>query len=332
MALDIKQAIMAKKSALADRVQQPLSALSERCAGVWPDPDGLDAMLTAASGSIRGCHLCYAWDLQNVQLSSLVTPRGVETQWRGRDLTARPYLRQSLPFRGVMLSSVYISSYTRQQCITALQAVNRDNRLLGFIAVDFNLHDLPWDTGIAGPEVAWRQYKGDPAVRSTLFMQTRSPSIADRHIDEITDLVEVLMCEHGVFHSKIHFSSGRCTLWLYDDPYRYHILGIEEIIDPDTCLAYPMHDYPADAVVDPCQIGMVLKVFRELRLADDTLYLRSGSINIVNGMLGLTFSCDGSHYMPVDEFLERDLDFWLGPGSTAGPASLARDAGPPQVA
>jgi hypothetical protein len=32
----------------------------------------------------------------------------------------------------------------------------------------------------------------------------------------------------------------------------------------------------------------------------------------MNGMLGLTFSCDGSHYMPVDEFLEKDLSFWLG--------------------
>ena len=52
--------------------------------------------------------------------------------------------------------------------------------------------------------------------------------------------------------------------------------------------------------------------FRALRFADETIYLRSSSINIMNGMLGLTFSCDGSHYMPVDEFLDRDLSFWLG--------------------
>ncbi len=37
-----------------------------------------------------------------------------------------------------------------------------------------------------------------------------------------------------------------------------------------------------------------------------------GSINIMNGMLGLTFSCDGSHYMPVEEFLEKNLAFWIG--------------------
>ena len=32
----------------------------------------------------------------------------------------------------------------------------------------------------------------------------------------------------------------------------------------------------------------------------------------MNGMIGLTFSCDGSHYMSVQEFLEKDLSFWIG--------------------
>jgi hypothetical protein len=29
-------------------------------------------------------------------------------------------------------------------------------------------------------------------------------------------------------------------------------------------------------------------------------------------MVGLNFSCDGSHYMPWGEFLEKNLGFWLG--------------------
>ena len=49
-----------------------------------------------------------------------------------------------------------------------------------------------------------------------------------------------------------------------------------------------------------------------LTLADETLYLRSASINIFNGMLSLTFSCDGSHYIPVQQFLARDSAFWEG--------------------
>jgi hypothetical protein len=56
----------------------------------------------------------------------------------------------------------------------------------------------------------------------------------------------------------------------------------------------------------------ILKGMRELRLADDVIYLRSASINIFNGMISLTFSCDGSHYMRYDEFLEKNMAFWLG--------------------
>ena len=73
-----------------------------------------------------------------------------------------------------------------------------------------------------------------------------------------------------------------------------------------------MRPYPPEAKSSCDQVRKVLKEFKALRFADETIYLRSGSINIMNGMLGLTFSCDGSHYMPIDEFLEKDLSFWLG--------------------
>ena len=62
----------------------------------------------------------------------------------------------------------------------------------------------------------------------------------------------------------------------------------------------------------------MLDAMRELRLADQTIYLRSASINIFNGMVSLTFSCDGTHYMSCDEFLNRQGNFWSAIG---GPAS-----------
>ncbi len=49
---------------------------------------------------------------------------------------------------------------------------------------------------------------------------------------------------------------------------------------------------------------------KKLRMADETIYLRSSSINIFNGLISLTFSCDGSHYMSYHEFLDKDLSFW----------------------
>jgi hypothetical protein len=38
-------------------------------------------------------------------------------------------------------------------------------------------------------------------------------------------------------------------------------------------------------------------------------------INLFNGMVSLTFSCDGSHYMRYDEFLTKNTAFWFGVGS-----------------
>ena len=44
---------------------------------------------------------------------------------------------------------------------------------------------------------------------------------------------------------------------------------------------------------------------------DKTIHLRSASLNLVNGMIGLNFSCDGTHYLSYDEFQEKGVDFWL---------------------
>jgi len=66
-----------------------------------------------------------------------------------------------------------------------------------------------------------------------------------------------------------------------------------------------------DALVKAEQIAPVLRGLRELRFMDEMLYLRTGTLNIFNGVVGLTFSCDGSHYVPVDEFLAKGHDFWV---------------------
>jgi len=46
--------------------------------------------------------------------------------------------------------------------------------------------------------------------------------------------------------------------------------------------------------------------------SNETVYLRSLSLNLCNGMVALNFSCDGTHYLRFDEFLKRGLDFWFG--------------------
>ncbi len=308
----LQQTILEKKAALADTVGGPMASLAQACASVWPDSDQIDQVLQASITGIPLCHLLYAWNMNGIEISSMVQVSGPDVAWRGADLSSRPYLKNNLPFKGIMLSSVYQSIYTQKQCVTALQAVRRDDVLLGFIAADFAVNDLLQDAKLTTPVLQWQQFRGDPAVRGTVFMQTRTQSRLDEHIDAVLEQIATLMCEHGIFHTKIHFSSGRCSFWLLDDPYNYRIHAVEEIIDPELRLAYPLHPYPKAAKTGRDQVRAVLKQLKALRFADDTLYLRSGSLNIMNGMLGLTFSCDGSHYMSVTEFLDKDMAFWVG--------------------
>jgi hypothetical protein len=71
-------------------------------------------------------------------------------------------------------------------------------------------------------------------------------------------------------------------------------------------------DYPIDAIVTPQQVRATLNRFVNLRLGDSVIYLRSASVNVINGLVGLNFSCDGTHYVPVPEFLEKGHQFWFG--------------------
>jgi hypothetical protein len=112
----------------------------------------------------------------------------------------------------------------------------------------------------------------------------------------------------------LHFSSSRGVIWLQSDPYRYRLLDISALLDPDTCLAYPRQPYPADALIPAERLREVLDSFKALRLMDEMFYLRSGTVNVFNGIVGLTFSCDGSHYIPYEEFLAMGTEFWLGAG------------------
>ena len=304
--------ILAIKEQLAKRIKKPLAELAEMCSEVWPEQKKIDEILRHEIGAIPDCSLLYAWNVDGKVISCMILPDRVDDSWLDRDLHERPYLSNHLPYMGIMLSSVYRSDYDGRECITALQAVNRDNQLLGFVAADFSVNDMLRNTSLSASIPQWNQYRGDPAVRGTLFLQQRFNSQLDEHIDEVLSRFETLIAEHGVFHAKIHFSSGRCSIWLMDDPYSYRILTIEEILDPDLSLAYPWRPYTGKASISLEQVKACFDQFKRLRFADETIYLRSSSINIINGMIGLTFSCDGSHYMPVNEFLDKELSFWFG--------------------
>lgn len=148
----------------------------------------------------------------------------------------------------------------------------------------------------------WLQISGDPALRDLVFLQMRVQNEFDEHLDEILRRIDVLMREHGVFHAKIHFSTGQVTLWLLSDPMRYRVHPKEDFLTRDVLLSYPRVAYPKQALVAPDAITRALQEFKRLRNLDQHIYLRSGSLNVINGIVGLTFSCDGTHYLPYEDF------------------------------
>ena len=152
----------------------------------------------------------------------------------------------------------------------------------------------------------WLQIKGDPSVRSLLFQQERVTSLFDDHIDALHQILLRLFLEKGMFHSKIHYSSSQLTCWFARDPFCYEKFVREEVLADGFLDRFPDNDFAGRRpLIKGPEIGLILNEFRRLRLTDETLYLRNGAINLINGMINMSFSCDGTHYIDHKTFFDR---------------------------
>lgn len=313
----LEQSINAQRSLLNKMLETEMHRHAGGLAGCMDQPEQLDQCLRKIFLALDYCKYVFVVDADAVQVSSTINRYGADTESLGRDRSERPYMQhRSNKQRDFNLSAAYISRNKKRPSITAIQTIRYDDgEIRGYLGVDFDLRDLPVSDVIYEESSQWRQIKGDPAIRQGLFLQQRAESPMDQNIDNILSVHEALMLDQGVHHFQIHFSSSRSIIWHVDDPYVYRLLTMDELSDPNICLAYPRRPYFNRAIVPPAAIAPVLKQFKALRFADETVYLRSGSLNLVNGKVGLNFSCDGTHYLGYDEFLDQGLDFWFG-GST----------------
>jgi len=168
----------------------------------------------------------------------------------------------------------------------------------------------------------WLQVKGDPSVRAFLFQQSRVESLFDSELDRIHEIVRLLLTSKGAFHVKVHYSSSQLTCWFCDDAYRYRVYVREEVLDPGFIDQF--RDVSMDhlqPVIDAEDTRTILAEFKRLRTTDETIYLRNGSINRINGMIGMTFSCDGAHYIDHKTFFEKLETF-----ATAGGEDILQSA------
>ncbi|HKJ88641.1 MAG TPA: PDC sensor domain-containing protein [Gammaproteobacteria bacterium] len=297
---------------LTEQLSGPMGRLSGSCAAVWEDPPSVDQLLSEHLGDLPRCRLLYALDAGGIQCSANILAEGAVPGFRGQDLSRRPFWQEALPAGGLALSPVYLDRNDHTPCITAVAPVRYGPDLLGYLAADFALYDLALPAPASEPHQKWTQFRGDPAIRDTLFLQHRASTHLEREMDAALRVVQALFTEGGIFHAKIHFSASRVTLWPTADPFRYRVHTVTELLDPDLFLDYPPPDGRPCAQTEADTAGRVLERFKALRCMDDTLYLRSGSLNTCNGLVGINFSCDGTHYMGVQEFLEKGQEFWVG--------------------
>ncbi|MES9846008.1 MAG: PDC sensor domain-containing protein, partial [Candidatus Sedimenticola sp. 6PFRAG5] len=279
----LQKSIDHQRKALEDMVAPIIHAIASDCSDAWPEREALNQALESHVKEMPYVAYLYVLGTDGIQICDNVNKNGRFIEHFGRDRSGRPYLKKVLPAVDLLLSDAYISLLSDRPSITAIQLIKRDGRVVGYLGADLDLRDLPLTQKLYDEPGQWRQIKGDPAIRSLLFQQTRVKSVLDTHIDEAISILTELYAQRGVFHGKLLFSSSRATLWLVEDPYSYRILEMEALIDPDICLAYPLRPYPDRAVVPQNRIKEIFEGFKKLRFADETVYLRSGSLNIFNG-------------------------------------------------
>jgi hypothetical protein len=307
----IKQTISEQRKVLIDLLEPIMLNLSKACSFFWSDLNVLDKVLNTHFTSIPHCHLIYALDNLGKQKSSNINANGIDMSYRNQDLSRRPYSVSLFSKRQFTLSPVYISHTTEHPCISAVQPVVDEQQFLGFIVADFDMRRLPLSVNCSNPFNPQPQQQPDFDVPKSLQSRGRATNFFDKYLTDIHRILNNLISEHGVFHVTVHYSDAKTVLWQVDEPYQYRLYNAEQMLSPDMCLAYPRHSYFDSATISTRVVHQVLERFRTLRLVDDKIYLRSGSLNIMNGMISLTFSFDGSQYMLAEVFLTKDLSYWL---------------------
>lgn len=309
----LQECITTQRTTLSKLLRDDMHQLAARCLPRLEARAELEDLLQEAIQGFALCKNLYVLDSSGNQLTSNIQKQLRDTRHFGRDRSDCPFMDGVSPGTDFKLSEAYISRIEKRPSLSAVQAIrNPQQHHHGFLLADFDLRELPHTEDIYRESQHWRQIKGDPAIRSGLFYNERNESLMDPYLEDVFSLVYELMVGHGVYHTKLHLSSSRLSMWHVDDPLIYHVLTVEELTDPDICLAIPKRPYHERAEISPQDLERIFQMFHVLRFGDENIYLRAASINLINGMVCLNFSCDGTHHMRYEEFLEKNTDFWYG--------------------
>lgn len=300
--MNFSDLVQSQRDFLSKNIKNDLSLIAKLCAKKIAKSKPLEPFLKPFLDKHQFAQLAYITDHLGIQISANVSQDKIFDSTIGQDLSNRPYFKAIDSKKECYLSETYISRASLKPCISVVHTICEKNILIGLIIVDLDIEELPLNQH-KKTKKKWQQIKGDPSIRENLFNQNRHPSLIDRSIIGVHKTAIKLLKKHGVFHLQIHYASSRISVRTYNDPYYDNIHSIDEIENPELFLLYPKQQYPDDASVAPKQINQVFDQFEYLRFMDENLYLRTASINIIDGGISLNFSCDGSHYLTAEEFL-----------------------------
>lgn len=307
----IKPTIGEQRKVLITLIEPPMLTLSKQCTTWWSDLESLDHLLSKHFASIPYCQLLYIIDKFGKQITSNVSAHIIDSKYREQDLSRRPYSVSLYPKRHFMLSSVYISQTNRRPCMSAVHPIiSNEQQFLGFLVADFDISYLPLSTTPNNKTSEfWPQ-------SNCLLQRYRPPQRIkkfDQQLNAIQEVLYQLISEYGLFQYTWHYSTEQIALVKVDDPCRYRVYTIEQLLSADIFMDFSRHSYPVEAEISLQQVQQVLKRFNDLRLVDGDFYLRSNSLNIMNGIVELNFSYDGyQQYLPTDKFLNEDWSSWFG--------------------
>lgn len=317
----VKQTLGEQRKVLSALLEPPLQEIAKLCIRDWHDMDTLDRVLRTHFPQIPHIQLLYAIDKLGRQLSSNISAHGLDPSYRGQDLSRRPYSVSLYPKRHFMLSSVYISQTTGRPSISAVQPVISDQQFLGFVVADFDIRHLPLAINSPRNTTPWAKEHATPlpplsnielTPPTANLSRTRPFNQMDQHLAQISHTVEKLILEHGIFHVTLNYHNNLAMVWEIHDPYQYHLFSTEQLSNDNVLHGYNRSTYPAKASVMASQVQEILRRFQTLRMAKGEAYLCSASLNIINGMVGLSFTSDNSQYIPAPIFLSQDLSLWTG--------------------
>ena len=119
----LKAAVARQRVLLSGILSAPMERLAQHCAGLWPDRDALENLLTEQMQTLPCCKYLYALDAQARQITANVTAQGLLPEQFGRDRSQRPYLAGALAGERFTMSDAYLSRNARRPSLTAVQRI-----------------------------------------------------------------------------------------------------------------------------------------------------------------------------------------------------------------